>query len=116
MISQRDADQLISSLLTRTRAKEIPWREHDDPLTGEGIRLDLDRSSVRLSVINVGDMWFRILNERGQPVYSETTAPFDPRYAPLDELFNLAIRQSRLVDETLEDLRSFLDKRPNPPK
>lgn len=118
MTSQEERS-IIMALLEKTRTGEVPWQESVNLISAlypENVGLTLPRSSVALyRVTGMGQpkrdtdpIAFKILNENGTAVIDLSVYPTESDYPLLDELLTRAIRQSRKIDETINDLREFL--------
>ncbi|MYA49339.1 MAG: hypothetical protein F4045_07650 [Chloroflexi bacterium] len=102
-------DNLINSLLVKTREGRLPWFTTASPLS-----YSVAFSSSSVTIRRAGptvfpDYVLSIQNDSGEEI--ETCTAFtrtDPRYSALEELFKYARRKATAVDETIAQIQEEL--------
>ena len=98
---------LIPTLLQKTKEGKIEW----DSISTESFIARLGENSTEVGYNRQGTAKLSLLDSNGRTLEtvneSELTPPFDTQ---LDELVGIARRKALRIDETVNDVKSFLDR------
>lgn len=109
-MENRRFEELISSLLKRSRDKRVNWQatasSNEFIVYFENFALSISHQTQEHESSEVG---IRVLDEEGQHLYSFWYDEDDDRYGEVYELFQLAYNKASRLDESLDAILSELN-------
>jgi len=98
---------LIPALLQKTKEGKIEW----DSISTESFIARLGENSAEVGYSRQGTAKLSLLDSAGRMLetvnWTELSPPFDKQ---LDELVEIARRKALRIDETVKDVKGFLDR------